>query len=57
MDTLKKNGNKYLTLASTYKNKDVLKKYTELWDKIKNLPKKINDKPGNYDEKYMKTKI
>ena len=39
----KKNGNKYLTLVSTDKNKQVLIKYTELWDKIKNLIKKIND--------------
>ena len=30
-----KNGNKYLTLVSTDKNKEVLIKYTELWDKIK----------------------
>ena len=29
------NGNNYLTFASTYKNKKVLKKYTKLWDKIK----------------------
>ena len=49
-----KNGNKYLTLVSTDKNKEVLIKYTELWDKIKNLIKKINDKPGDYDEKYIK---
>ena len=33
MDTLKKNGNKYLTLVSTVKNKEVLKKYAELWAK------------------------
>ena len=32
-----KNGNKCLTLVSTDKNKEVLIKYTELWDKIKNL--------------------
>ena len=28
MDTLKENGNKYLTFASTDKNKEVLTKYT-----------------------------
>ena len=55
--TEEKNGNKYLTLVSTDKNKEVLIKYTELWDKIKNLIKKINDKPGDYDEKYMKIKF
>ena len=32
-----KNENKYLTLVSADKNKEVLIKYTELWDKIKNL--------------------
>ena len=30
------NGNKYLTFASTDKNKNVLEKYTQLWDEIKN---------------------
>ena len=42
MDTLKKNGNKYLTFASTDKNKEVLKKYTELWNEIKCQIKAIN---------------
>ena len=37
-----KNGNKYLTFASTNENKEVLKKYTELWDEIKYLIKTIN---------------
>ena len=32
-----KNGNKYLTLASTDKNKKVLENYTKLWDKISYL--------------------
>ena len=43
-----KNGNKYLVFAFTDKTKEVLKKYTELWDGIKNLIKKINDIPGEY---------
>ena len=30
-----KNGNKYLILDSTDKNKEVLMKYTKLWDGIK----------------------
>ena len=49
-----KNGNRYLTVISKDKNKEVLIKYTELWNRIKNLIKKINYKPGDYDEKYMK---
>ena len=34
-----KNRNKFLTLVSADKNKKVLIKYTELWNKIKNLIK------------------
>ena len=29
----------------------MLIKYKELWDKIKSLIKKINDKPADYDDK------
>ena len=55
-----KNGNKYLTLVSTDKNKEVLIKYTELWDKIKNLIEcnfieKING--GEYEKVFMKIKF
>ena len=55
-----KNGNKYLIFASTDKSLEVLSKYTEPLDKTKNLIKKINGKPGDYDdydEIYMKTKF
>ena len=38
----KNNGNKYLVFDSTDENKEVLKKYTELWDGIKNEIKTIN---------------
>ena len=51
------NGNKYLTLVPTNKNKDKLKKYTELWDKIKDLIRLITNTSGDYDEKYMKIKF
>ena len=36
------NGNKYLVFDSTDENKEVLKKYTELWDGIKNEIETIN---------------
>ena len=39
-----KNGNTYLVFASTDKNKEVLERYTEIWDKTKSLIKKISDK-------------
>ena len=51
------NGNKYLTLVSTNKNKDILRNYIELQDKIKDLIKTINDKTSDYDKKYMKIKF
>ena len=38
-----KNENKYLVFDDiTNKHKEVIKKYTELWDKIKNEIKAIN---------------
>ena len=51
------NGNKYLTLVSTDKNKETLKKYTKLWDKIKDLINTVTNTSGDYDEKYMKIKF
>ena len=39
-----KNGNTYLVFASTDKNKEILERYTEIWDKTKSLIKKISDK-------------
>ena len=47
--------NKYLTFASADKNKEVLKKYTELWVEIKYLIKTINGgKTGEYEKDFMK---
>ena len=58
MDALKKKiGNKYLTLVSTTKNKEVLTKCIKLWDRIRNLIKEINDKPGEYGKDFMKIKF
>ena len=47
-----KNGNKYLTFASTNENKEVFKKYTKLWNEIKKLNTRIDDKPGEYEKGY-----
>ena len=38
-----KNGTKYLFFDTTDENREVLKKYTELWDGIKNEIETIND--------------
>ena len=37
-----KNENKYLILDSTDKNKEVLIKYTKLWDRIKKVNNKLS---------------
>ena len=42
---------------TTDKNKNTLKMYTELWDKIKDLISSITNNSGDYDEKYMKIKF
>ena len=54
-----KNGNKYLVFDSIDdKNKEVLTKYTELWDGIKNEMKTINGgKEGEYGKDFMKIKF
>ena len=38
-----KNGNKYLIFDSVDENKEVLKKYEEVWEGIKKEIEKIND--------------
>ena len=50
--------NKYLVFVSTNENQEVLKKYAELWDGIKNELKTINGcKKGTYDRDFMKIKF
>ena len=51
------NGNKYLTLVSADKNKELLTKYTKLRDEIKNFIEKINNKTSEYEKDFMKTKF
>ena len=52
-----KEGSKYLNLAFTNNNGKVLIKYAELWNGIKNLIKKIDNKSGEYGKDYMKIKF
>ena len=53
-----KNRNKYLTFASTDKNKEVLIKYIELWDEIKHLIKTVNGgEAGEQGKVFMKIKL
>ena len=52
-----KNGNRYLIFDSTDKNKEILIKYTKLWDRIKIFIEKVNDKLGEYEKDFMKIKF
>ena len=53
-----KNGNKYLIFDSVDENKEVLKKYADVWDGIKNKIKAINGgKENNYGKDYMKIRF
>ena len=53
-----KNGNKYLIFNSVDENKEVLKKYADVWDGIKNKIKAINcGKENNYEKDYLKIKF
>ena len=55
---MKKNGNKYLNITLTDSNNDVLIKYAEVWNGIKNQVKKINNESVvEYDKNYMKIKF
>ena len=50
-----KNGNKYSIFASTDKNKEVLEKYTTLWDEIKyHIKTKDGSESSEYGKDYMK---
>ena len=51
-------GNKYLNIALTDSNTEVLKKYAEVWSGIKDQIEKINDGQfGEYGKDYMKIKF
>ena len=50
------NGNKYLRLVPTNESKERMRKYEELWSKIRDIRSTTN-KSDNWDEKYMKIKF
>ena len=58
-----KNGSKHLVFDSANENNELLKKYNELWDGIKNESETINDgktckgSSTEYDKDFMKIKI
>ena len=56
--TEENNRNKYLVFDSTDENKEVLKKYTELWDGIKDEIETINgSKKIEYGKDFIKIKF
>ena len=53
-----RNGDKYLNIASTDRNSELLKKYSEVWNGLKDCIEKINDSGlEEYDKDYMKIKF
>ena len=52
-----KNGNKYLIFDSVDENKEVLKKYANVWNGIKSKIKAINGDECDYGKDYMKIKF
>ena len=46
-----------MTLASTDESKDILKKYEDLWVKIRDLIRPITNNSDDYDEKNMTIKF
>ena len=51
-----KDSNKYLVFDSTDENKELLKKYSDVFNKIKDKIKKIDNNDSDYEKKYMKIK-
>ena len=51
------NKRKYLTLVHTNDSKEKIKKYEELWSKIRDSIGSITKNLDEYDKKYMKIKF
>ena len=50
-----KNGNKYLIFDSTDENKQLLKKYNDAWNGVKNKIEELSSNECDYEKDYMKT--
>ena len=50
------NGNKYLSPVPTDVSKEILKKYEEMWDKIRNFIRSITNNSDDHYKKYVKIK-
>ena len=54
---IKESSRNYLMLVPPDESKDKLKKYEELWNKIRDLIGSITTNLDNYDEKHVKIKL
>ena len=52
-----KGVNKYLIFDSTDENKELLKKYNDVWDEIKDKTKEVSIGECDYEKDYMKIKL
>ena len=52
-----KGVNKHLVFDSTDENKELLKKYNDVWNGIKNKIKKVSSGDCDYEKDYMKIKF
>ena len=52
-----KSGIKYLIFDSVDENKDLLKKYNDVWSGIKNKIEEVSDSECDYEKDYMKIKF
>ena len=52
-----KGMNKYLVFGCTDENKELLKKYRDVWNAIKNKIKEVSDTEFDYEKDYMKIKF
>ena len=53
----KKNGNKYLIFDSVDENKELLKRYSDVWNGIKNKITEVDDSECDYEKDYMKINL
>ena len=52
-----KNGNKYLIFDSVDENKELLKKYNDVWNRIKNKIREVSSDECDYEKDYMKIRF
>ena len=52
-----KGVNKYLVFDSTDENKELLKKYNDVWNGIKNKIEEVSSGECDYEKDYMKIKF